>query len=146
MNLWDNKEKVQPDAQFFEQMSETALAGKNSNFEFVRNVESYFTLKSARSGLKKIILLYKKLCKKVLKQYCSEVKNGLHNFALIYKYTQFRKCVEFYTAELKIAEDMNQEYWAYCDHGHYLEQWLFFRERPEELCHDFRQKSQDTSF
>lgn len=139
----DNTRQAQGDEQFFIGLCETALAGEHNKFEYIKNIKEFFIIRKAKSGLKKIVKVFDKVCNTAFKDYCKQVKSGTADFNLLYIYTQYRACKKFYEEELETLKDMTDEYWTYIDSGNFLNQFLFFKTREYHELYDFR-KHQET--
>ena len=126
--------------ELFKALVETAQAKQHTNFEYIRNVSEWRLMLASRTGLTKVIELFDTVSKSLMREYCKQVRKGVDNFDMLCAYHRYRACKTFYEIELKTAKDMNKEYWAYVDAGHFLDQFLFGRQRASEDLYDFRKR------
>ena len=115
--------------ELYEALTDKALSGGHTKFEFVRNTAEWGVLCKAKSGLKKVIELYELISGNMYKIYCKQVVKGEQDFNLLYAYRQIIECRAFYEEELLIVKDMLNEYDAYLGSGHFMQQFLFGMDR-----------------
>ena len=123
--------------QFFEELVKKALEGKQSNFEFIRDLKMIQTARLYKRGIKKISGVFASLAKGLLKQYSEQVKLGRQDVEVLLAIKQFEICRDYYKKEFEIAKDMLSEYRTYMFSGHILDT-IFGRYRPDEECVDYR--------
>ena len=124
--------------QLMKELCTTALAGKHNSFEYIKSVREWYVAHKAKTGLRKIVEIFDEACHKSFNAYCKAVEKGEADFSLLYQFTQFRACRDFYEQELQTIKDMLNEYWTYVDSGNWLNQFLFFKTREFWELHDFR--------
>ena len=88
----------------------------------------------------RIIILFESLADELYSAYCKEVLLGTNSVDMLYVVSQYHKCAEFFQDELHIAEEMIEEYWCYVRSGHWLDQFLFFKQRDCWDLWDFRKR------
>lgn len=132
--------------ELYEALTEKALSGEHTKFEYVRNITEWGVLRKAKSGLKKVIELYELIKSSMYKTYCKQVLVGEQDFNLIYSLRQIMECKVFYENELLIVQDMLEEYDAYVGSGHFMDQVLFGRNRETWHMWDHRGVGPDGNF
>jgi hypothetical protein len=126
--------------ELFKELTEAALNGQHHEWEYIKNITEYGIVKAGQAGLLKVIELFETCAKSVYSNYCAQVAEGTGEFPLLYAYTQYLECKKFYEYELDLTEDMLAEYWAYVWSGHFMDQWLFGRDRESWHLWDHRQE------
>lgn len=122
---------------FFSELVKKALEGKQSNFEFIRNLEMLHVAKLYRSSIRKVIKIFKDLVKSLTKEYADQISDDKQSLEVIMAIKQFDTCLAYYKKELRIAKDMISEYKTYVFSGHVLDA-LFGGYRPDYECVDYR--------
>lgn len=133
-----NISSVEEQEELFKELVTVALAKKASSFEFIKNRLEWQVARESKRGLKKVIKLFNNLSKAAFKTYCGQVQDGSADFNLLYAYTQYQSCEQFYKEELAMVIDMQDEYRSYLASGHFLEQFVFNYQRDPDDLFDFR--------
>ncbi len=116
--------------QLFKELVTKALENRDpANFEYIKNISEFFAVRKCYKALKKVIKVFNSIADSLYKNYCQLVSVGEQDFNLLFVYTQYKMCVDFYTRELEVAEDMLDEYDTYVGKGHMLDQLVFFKIR-----------------
>ena len=76
-------------------LTEKALSGEHTAFEFIRNTAEWGVLCKAKSGLNKVIELYELIRRNIYKTYCKQILVGEQDFNLIYALRQIMECKDF---------------------------------------------------
>lgn len=140
----DTQDRTQEEQEeLYELLTEKALSKDHTSFEYIKNTTEFSVMRQAVSGLESVIKLYECICEELYKAYCDQVLTGSTDFNMLYILRQNQECKTFYKKELEIAQDMIDEYWAYVWSGHFLDQWLLFRNRESWHLWDHRK---DNSF
>ena len=141
MTLFDETQDTPEEREeLFKQLTEFALKGEHHEWEYIKHTSAYWVLKHGMKGMEKVIKLFDTLATATYNAYCKQVAHGIGEFPVLYAYTQYLNCKKFYEEEYAIAEDMLEEYWAYVWSGHFMDQWLFGRERETWHLWDHRQE------
>lgn len=116
--------------QLFKELVAKALESRDhANFEYIKNISEFFAVRKCYKALKKIVKVFESIAESLYKNYCLQVIDGEQDFNLLFVYTQYKLCIQFYAQELRTAEDMLDEYDTYVGKGHFLDQWLLFKTR-----------------
>lgn len=121
----------------FEMLVKQALEGKQSDFEFVRNLAGLKVLNIYIRGMRKVVKSFKTTRDAMMRLYMKQVEQGKQDIELTFAVMQFTRCIEYYSKELAIAKDMRKEYKTYVMSGHLLDT-LFGYTRPDSDLVDFR--------
>jgi hypothetical protein len=130
----DEKEEL------FKSLVATALSGKHTDFELLKNITEWQVIRESKRGLRKVIELFENLAAAVYDEYCELVLKGKQDFNMIYAVTQYRYCAEFYKEELNTTISMTDEYWTYIQAGHFIDQFILLRDREAWDMWDFRKR------
>jgi len=123
---------------FFSELVKKALEGKQSNFEFIRDLEMLKVARLYKIGTRKVFRVFKSLHKALIKVYAKDVLTDEQKLEMIMSIKQFEICCEYYKKECAIAKDMISEYKTYVFSGHILAQLFFNGVRPDNECVDYR--------
>ncbi len=126
--------------ELFKALTERALVGTHSSWEWVRTLAECCVLYQAKRGLLKIVELYENVSAAVYREYCSQVLAGTAEFEMILAVKQFQVCKEFYIKEADLIKDMLDEYDAYVGSGHFLDQVVFGKTRETWHLWDHRKE------
>lgn len=133
------------DELIFKELVKKALEyGEHAEFEFIKNYAELNAIKLCKSGLRKVIKVFKTVTSGIYKEYCRLVETGESDFNLLYAYNQYLEVLKYYEQELAIANDMIDEYDNYVWSGHLIDQYLLFKTRPEEDLVDTRKPKNGT--
>lgn len=133
------------DELIFKELVTKALEyGEHAEFEFIKNYAELNAIKLCKSGLRKVIKVFKTVTSGIYKEYCRLVETGESDFNLLYAYNQYLEVLKYYEQELAIANDMIDEYDNYVWSGHLIDQYLLFKTRPEEDLVDTRKPKNGT--
>lgn len=122
----------------FNQLVSAAENNVISEFQLITHISEWRDIRIAIRGLEKLIVVFKNIAEEFLATYLQQLKTGTAEFPYICSYAKYKNCQLYYEKQLAKAEAELDEYWAYVGSGHFLEQFLFFNERPSELCYDHR--------
>lgn len=121
---------VEEQEQLFKELVTRALENKeHTNFEYIKNAAEFFAVRKCCKALKKVLKVFESIANSLYENYCQQVTKSEQDFNLLFVYTQYKLCIQFYSKELDIALDMLDEYDAYVGKGHFLDQFLFFKSR-----------------
>jgi hypothetical protein len=143
MNNFFNDIDLSTDKQseeFFTDLVERAVKGKQSNFEFIRSLSERLAVKTYCFGVEAIIKIFTNLYDSTYKTYVSQVRAGNQDLQTLLALKQFRQCLCFYRKERDIARDMIDEYWEYILSWHIIDT-LIGNYRPVEDLWDHRGKN-----
>ena len=116
--------------QLFKELVSKALENKeHASFEYIKNIAEFFAVRKCYKALKKVIKVFDSIANSLYKNYCKQISTGDSDFNMLFVYTQYKLCIEFYTKELEVANDMLDEYDAYLGRHHFLDQFLLLKER-----------------
>lgn len=125
--------------QFFTDLVERAVKGKQSDFEFIRSWQEKTAVKTYQVGVAAIIRIFTNLYSSTYKTYVSQVAKGMQDLETLLALKQFKQCLVFYEREQEIARDMIDEYWEYIWNWHIIDT-LIGNYRSEEDLWDHRGK------
>lgn len=125
--------------QFFTDLVERAVKGKQSDFEFIRSWQEKTAVKTYQVGVAAIIRIFTNLYSSTYKTYVSQVAQGMQDLETLLALKQFKQCLVFYEREQEIARDMIDEYWEYIWNWHIIDT-LIGNYRSEEDLWDHRGK------
>lgn len=123
--------------EFFTDLVARAMAGKQSDFEFIRSWQERTTVKTYQIGLAAIIRIFTNLCDSTYRVYLSQIKTGSQDLKTLLALKQFKQCLVFYKREYEIAAAMVEEYWEYIWNWHIIDT-LIGNYRAEEDLWDHR--------
>jgi uncharacterized protein YozE (UPF0346 family) len=123
--------------EFFTDLVARAMAGKQSDFEFIRSWQERTTVKTYQIGLAAIIRIFTNLCDSTYRVYLSQIKTGSQDLKTLLALKQFKQCLVFYKREYEIVADMVEEYWEYIWNWHIIDT-LIGNYRAEEDLWDHR--------
>ena len=122
-----------------------AQKNDHTKFELLRNLDDKFMAKTCVKVFTKLSKRYKKVSKSLLKQYLQTVKVGRSAHELIVAYQEMTLCSKFYTEEVNIYWDMLDEFKSYLWSGHFLDIYLFGKDRANKDMVDMRGKVHEDS-
>lgn len=122
-----------------EKLISVALKGKHQEVELLKSLDEFEVGRILRSANLKVSKTFKKLAKKVLKQYFAEVATGYSSIDTFKAFRTFAICADYYRIEAERVDDCLSEYIAYLNTGHWLDAFLG-KERAFEDLYDFRKK------
>lgn len=103
---------------------EYAKAGKHTEFHFIQYWSNYKIYKKQRKAIQLAVKCLKKGCKKLLKNYCKEIKLGTADIVKLVVLTTLSDVLDFYKKELEILNHMVFEYEAYLMEGNLVYAFL----------------------
>lgn len=138
-NQWNNNltTPTAEEKELFKNLVQTALAGKNSEFEFIRCWHDRCSIKNYVIQMSSIINMFTKLCKTTYKTYLNQINLDLQDIQVLLALKQFKQCRDYYKQERSIALDMLDEYTEYVLRGHILDT-LMGEIRPDTDLVDYR--------
>lgn len=125
----------------FNSLVSTAENNIDPGFSLITHISEWRDTRAAIKGMRKIIVMFKQIADEMIAIYLKQLAANTPEFPYLCSYSKYKTCMKYYEQQLAIAEGLLEEYWKYIDTGHFLEQFLFFKERPIELCYDHRSKS-----
>ena len=125
--------------QFFTDLVERAVKGKQSDFEFIRSWQERTSVKTYQIGIAAIIRIFTNLYSSTYKTYVSQVAQGMQDLETLLALKQFKQCLVFYEREHEITREMIDEYWEYIWNWHIIDT-LIGNYRTEEDLWDHRGK------
>ena len=134
----DQIEVSEDPKEFFGELVKKALAGKQSDFEFIRTYEMCKVARYYKISTKRVSKAFKILYKKLMKTYAKDILTGEQKLEVLMSMKHFEICYNYYKKEYKLAKDMLSEYHAYLSSGHILDQLVLNSIRPDDECVDYR--------
>lgn len=123
----------------FDGLVKKALAGKQSDFEILRNLRSAMMARLYAKGVKKVAAMFKAMADGVASQYAKAVKAGEDpDPTALLAMRKFTECQRYYENERAVAKDMLKEYRTYVFTGGRLIRQLLGDRRPDGECVDYR--------
>jgi hypothetical protein len=143
--MFDNFSRPSDDSpeareELFKALVEKALSEEHNAWEFIKNPIEWSVIHKTKTGLYKIIELFKRVSKNLYKAYCKQVKLNNQDFGMLSALKQYEHCCSFYEQELATVLDMLAEYRAYLCQGHFIEQFIYQRNRESWHLWDHRQE------
>lgn len=123
----------------FQQLVETAIAGRHRPFEFICDLAERKAVKVCVRATKKVIGMFEGFVDESAKAYAESIKLGKQDPEALLAYSQLKQCMRFYEGELATLKDMLKEYGAYVFGGNL--NWLkaiFGIRRSESDMVDYR--------
>ena len=114
-------------------------AGEHTKFELLQNWESYRVTRKIRYARRVLIRYLQELADNQLRSYCDSIVTGTTTVYSLLAYVKVTKAIEFYTEELRIAEDILDEYETYLLSGNWTD-FIFNLQRPIDKLWDHRGK------
>jgi hypothetical protein len=112
-------------------------AGEHTKFQLLQNWEEYKTTRKIRYTVKVLLKYIRKLVNNQFKSYCVSVTDGTSDVYRLLAYVTLVKIQDFYTEELRITEDMLDEYETYLCSGNWRD-FVFGTPRPADKLWDHR--------
>ena len=125
--------------EFFTDLVDRALKGKQSDFEFIRSWQERQAVKTYRFGIDAVIKIFTNLCDSTYKTYVEQIRTGSQDLETLLALKQFKQCLRFYTHERDVARDMLKEHEEYIWNWHIIDT-LIGNYRTEEDLWDHRGK------
>lgn len=122
----------------FNSLVEAAIKNKTTPFEYIKNIDELAVAKECKRSINKVITMFTKMQKAMYKTYCKKVKKGEFDFNLLVAHKKYEFCQNFYKKEIAILEDMMDEYQAYLNSGHYIDQYVKLETRRGVELYDHR--------
>ena len=122
----------------FALLFQTALTGKNMDFEFIRCWEHRKVARYYLRALRKILRDFKKVAKAQDQLVKALTKAGKLNFLNLKFADQLHECVKFYKKECAVVKDMLSEYREYVCSGHLIDTFVLPRLRTDYELVDYR--------
>ena len=135
----DQIEVSEDPKEFFGELVKKALAGKQSDFEFIRTYEMCKVARYYKISVKRVSKTFKTLYKKLMKTYAKDILTGEQKLEMLMSMKQFEICYEYYKKEYELAKDMLSEYRAYLSSGHIFDQLVLNSVRSDDECVDYRE-------
>ena len=132
-NIMDNQEQAILD------LIEYAQAGNHLDFKLITSWTEYWKARKLRKDLRSLIKRLRASMNRLFKDYCKRVVKGTANVNDVVAYVTFNELVLFETEELKIVEDILDEYETYLSKNNFIISLLGF-ERPYSDQYDFRKE------
>ena len=112
-------------------------SGNHTKFELLRNWQEYRDMRKVRYARKVALRYLQELSDNQLKNYCKAVSAGASDVCKLFAYTYITKVIAFYAEELRITEDMLDEYETYLLSGNLID-FIFNLQRPSDKLWDHR--------
>jgi hypothetical protein len=112
-------------------------AGEHTKFQLLQSWREYLFTRKVRYSLKILTNSLQASADKLFKSYCSGVAAGASDVHELLAYSQVIKIYRFYLEELKIIDDMLNEYESYLIAGNWLD-FIFNTQRPVDKLWDHR--------
>lgn len=116
---------------------EYAQAGNHLDFKLITFWTEYWKIRKLRKDLRSLIKCLKVSMKRLFNAYCKRVVKGAARVDDLLAYTMIEDLVHFENEELRIVEDMLDEYETYLSKSSFIVALLGF-ERPYSERYDFR--------
>lgn len=142
MDNFFNDINVSPDQteeNFFTDLVQRAVKGKQSDFEFIRSWQERNAAKTYQIGIAAVLKIFTELYQSTYKTYVSQVASGNQDLETLLALKQFKQCLVFYKEEYRIVRGMIKEYWEYIWNWHIIDT-LIGNYRSEEDLWDHRGK------
>lgn len=107
--------------QFFTDLVERAVKGKQSDFKFIRSWQERTAVKTYQIGIAAVTRIFANLYDSTYKTYLSQINTGSQDIRTILALKQFQQCLVFYEREYEITKDMIEEYWEYIWNWHIID-------------------------
>ena len=112
--------------------------GQHRPFQLLINYREYFRARKIRRAHKLLVASLKQSLDKQLKKYCKAITAGETEVIKLFAYCTINKVLEFYEEELRIINDMIDEYECYLE-GNLLD-FILGLPRPANKLYDHRGK------
>ena len=106
-------------------------------WEFIVSIFDWFDKLQLKKAIKHLLKGFNKAIRASVKAQCHNIKNSIPSFEITYTIKQFLDIVNFYEEELKILDDMFDEFRQYVLKGHILDT-ILGNIRQEEDLYDYR--------
>lgn len=113
-------------------------AGEHTKFQLLQSWQEYVFTRKVRRAIKTLIKSLRVSAKKQLKHYCKDVIGGKSDFNRLLAYNYINNILNFYLGELKIAEEMLDEYEQYLAAGNWINFLWHGTTRPQSDLWDHR--------
>ena len=135
-NIWNDGTKTEEELAIA--LILKAQNNDHTKFEYIRNLDEKYVVKTCIGVFSKLSKYYKKIAKALLKQYKDTLKAELPAQELIIAHQEMKLCSKFYKEEVNIYCDMLDEFKSYLWSGHFLDIYLYGNDREEKDLHDMR--------
>lgn len=112
-----------------EQLVKTAEAGKHRQKELICSWSAYVAAKSLKSGLIKILIGLRQAENNSFDYYLKTLRQAKPETDFLTSSVTFNNTYLFYKEELNIINYMLKEYRTYLSYGHFLESFLYNKQR-----------------
>ena len=112
-------------------------AGEHTKFQLLQSWQEYLFTRNVKRAIKTLIKSLGAAANKQLKSYCKDIASGNSDFNRLLAYKYLNNILSFYLEELKITENMLDEYEAYLAAGNWLD-FIWSTKRPQSKLWDHR--------
>lgn len=128
---------MKTDKEFVSDLINKATTATHRPFQFLRSWQEYWDTKKMRRAHVLLVTSIKQSLKKQFKKYCNTVAAGETDVIKLLAYCSANKVLTFYEEELRILEDMLDEYEWYLFYGNWID-FILGTERPANKLFDHR--------
>ena len=126
-----NEQKIISDLAAF------ADSGKHTKFKLLQTWQEYSHYRKVRNSTKVLIRFLQDIMDVQIKSYCKDVESGNSDVLKFLAYGYLAEILDCYEVELKVVQDMLDEYECYLLAGNWLD-FVFNSQRPFEKLYDHR--------
>lgn len=110
---------------------------EHSRFELLRNFKDYLAARYVRYSLILLVSDLDRNAEKLFNKYCRLQAKGTDDVSMLLAYNCLNKILVFYKEELRIAEELVNEFNSYMFSGNFISM-ITGKTRPIEDLHDYR--------
>lgn len=119
------------------ELAEITDAGEHTKFQLLQNWQEYSLARKTRRTIYVLIKSLRTTADRQLKAYCKDVVLGTTDVYKLLAYGYVKKILNFYLEELRITEDIIDEYETYLLVGNWLD-FVLGLQRPADKQFDHR--------
>ena len=123
---------------FLSELVNTMRQGQHQKFQFLTSWYEYVGARKYRKSYKLLLASIRQGANKLLKKYCRSITVGETSVSNMFAYRIMLDLLEFYSIELRILEDMIEEYEAYLANGNWLD-FVLGTQRSWDKLYDHRE-------
>jgi hypothetical protein len=125
------------DNNLLSELAAFADSGEHTKFQLLQNWQEYKHYRKVRYSIKVVLKFLNITAEAQFKSYCENIISGEQDIYKLLAYQYIVRIVNCYLEELRIVQDMLEEYEYYLASGNWLD-FILLRQRPIDKLWDHR--------
>lgn len=125
------------DNNILSELAAFADSGEHTKFQLLQNWQEYKHYRKVKYSIVVVLKFLSTMQQTQFKRYCEDIISGKQDIYKLLAYKYIAKILDCYKEELKVVQDMLDEYECYLMSGNWLD-FVLLRQRPFDKLWDHR--------